>query len=170
MNKLTISDFKNDSEYISFESKTSVWNRSNIFVYVDFPREEDSNECLEKCIDAINQQLDWVESNRNNIEEALIEKDFLSLAEDWASSAEEADDEEQECYIMEDDQKVFFPITEADFKSSLYINSISINFEESLEFPVLSVYLMCNPDYFACHCIDIYIDKDKKIQSASLAG
>ena len=27
---------------------------------------------------------------------------MVSLAEDWASDTEEAEDEEQECYIMED--------------------------------------------------------------------
>ena len=93
---------------------------------------------------------------------------MLELAEEWASSAEEAEDEEQECYIMEDGEKVFFPISEKDFTDSLYVESITMNIEDN-EIS-LEIFFCCCPDYFAGHCIIVDIDKDGNVVNRGLAG
>ena len=98
----------------------------------------------------------------------LIDDGMLELAEDWASSAEEAEDEEQECYVMEDGEKVFFPISEKDFTDSLYVESITMNIENN-EIS-LEIFFCCSPDYFAGHCIIVEVDRDGNITSQSLAG
>ena len=92
------------------------------------------------------------------------------MAEDWASSAEKADDEEQECYIMEDGQKVFFPISEEEFLNSLYFESISIDFRSDMENPEIELFISCSPDYFAYHVLHVSADSEKNVKCRGLAG
>lgn len=170
MKLLTLSDFEHLSDIFSFEGYCQLWEQQNINLYLVFPEDADRDDCLKKNIDSVNEQLKWIENSRSEIENYLIAKDFLSLAENWASGAEEAEDEEQKCYVMEDGQKVFFPITAEDFKNSLCFSSVELSYEDDINKPSINIYLQCNPDYFAYHVIDMMIDEDKNITSASLAG
>ena len=170
MEDLTINSFEHKRDAISFEAETRLWSRDNILICVDFPQDEDRNEYLKKYITSINALLNWIEKNRTKIEDILIENNYLSLAEDWAASADEAEDEEQECYIMEDGQKVFIPIKEADFRNNLYLNSVTMTFEDDPEKPEMYLYLSCDPDYFSYHDIEILIDEDQNIEILGLIG
>lgn len=170
MKLLSISDFEHLSDIFSFEGYCQLWGQQNINLYLVFPEDADRNDFLLKNIDSVNEQLKWIENNRSEVENYLIKKDFLLLAENWASGAEKAEDEKQECYVMEDGQKVFLPITQDDFKGSLYFSSVELSYEEDINKPKLNIYLQCNPDYFAYHVIDMIIDGNKNIISANLAG
>lgn len=170
MNLLTSSDFEHLSDIFSFEGYCRLWGQQNINLFLIFPEDADRDEYLKKQMASVNEQLLWIESNRSKIEDYLLSEDFLSLAENWASSAEKAEDEEQECYVMEDGQKVFLPITDSHFRNSLRFSSVELNYEEEEEKPAINIYLQCDPDYFAYHVIDIMIDGDKNITSATLAG
>ena len=115
--KLEKTDFK-VSDVFSYEGTVSLWN-SNTVIALNFPEDKTPDEYFEALTGEITDQINWLERNRSEIEKSMIEYGCISLAEDWAGSAEEAEDEDKECYIMEDGQKVFFPITEEDFKKSL---------------------------------------------------
>lgn len=170
-NKINIEDFLFTEETDSFEASTSnIWESDKIELSVYFENSEDYNKSLSDKINSINELLVWIKNCRKEVEMFLLEDDWLSMAEDWASSAEEAEDEESECYVMEDGQKVFFPITEDDFKKSLSLSSIRIEFEDDRSNPTIELYLVCNPDYFAYHGIEITINESKEITDASLVG
>lgn len=168
---VNIKDFKK-WDVFAFEAKCNLWDEENVKFYVGFSDETKGKEMemLSIHLVDIEKQLQWIAENRTSIEKVLIDDDMISIAEDWASGAEEAEDEEQECYIMEDDQKVFIPISEEDFCRSLYIDGFNINFENSWERPTIDMYLCCSPDYFAYHCISISIDENKNVRCNSLAG
>ncbi|ACD23046.1 DUF2262 domain-containing protein [Clostridium botulinum] len=168
---MNIKEFEK-SDVFTFEAKCTLWNKENIGFGVDFPdeRKGENLEILSKHLSDIEKQLKWIEENRRCIEKTLLDDDMVSLAEDWASSSEEAEDEEQECYLMEDDQKVFLPISDEDFCKSLYIDGFSINFEDGWDKPNIDLYLCCSPDYFAYHCISISIDENKSVECNNLAG
>ncbi len=157
-------------EFNAFSGKTTVWGREAVEIYVNFT--DDAKGCEDEYlainIALINNKLEWIENNRHLIEQALLDDDMLAMAEDWASSAEEVEDEEQECYIMEDGQKVFLPISEEDFCLSLYFEAINISFDG--ENPEAELVLLCNPDYFAGHCILATVDAENRVECNSLAG
>lgn len=171
MKTLVINDFEHKDKYSSFEAATELWGKDYVNVYIDFPEDRDINECLHQYLPIINEQQQWLEANKGNVEKALADADFIELAEDWASSAEEATDEKDECYIMEDGKKVFLPITEKDFNNSLYLDSITISFEEeAMDAPEIELYILCDPDYFAGHSIQVSVDNEKNINCHGLAG
>ena len=89
------------------------------------------------------------------------------LAEDWASSAEPAEDETQECYLMENGAKVFLPITKEDFAASLRYVSVTVYAGENIS---LELYLGCEPDYFAGHSIGMKIGADHTLEGGDLWG
>ncbi|MCL2116388.1 MAG: DUF2262 domain-containing protein [Methanobrevibacter sp.] len=157
------------SDYSSFETYFNIW-KNETKIYVDFPNKEDKNQCLNNNLKTINDELNWLEKNKDKIEELLLENGSLELAEDWASSAPLLDCSEEECYIMEDGQKVFFPISDDDFSNSLYIETISMKFDECDETPLLELILLCSPDYFAEHCLIVEIDKNKSLKFNGLNG
>ena len=94
------------SDIFSYEGAVHVWGE-NTSIALDFPKDKPEDEYFDILAEKITEQIKWIEENREKIEKALTDYGCISLAEDWASSAEKADDEEQECYIMEDGQKVF---------------------------------------------------------------
>ena len=164
----TLNDFI-PSDYFSFETYCNIW-KNETKIYVNFPKEKDKNQCLKNNLEHIDEELNWLEKNRDRIEELLIENNCIELAENWASSGTLLECSEEECYIMEDGQKVFFPITTDDFCNSLYIETISMEFDDCYNPPLLELILLCNPDYFAEHCLIITIDKNKSLKFNSLAG
>ncbi|WP_315078921.1 DUF2262 domain-containing protein [uncultured Clostridium sp.] len=168
---MNIKDFEK-SDVLTFEAKCTLWNKESIGFGVDFPDETKGKEfeMLSQHLSDIEKQLKWIEENRTGIEKVLIDDDMVSLAEDWAASSDEAENEEQECYIMEDGQKVFLPISNEDFCKSLYIDGFNINFEDGWDKPIIDMYLCCSPDYFAYHCISVSIDENKSVECNSLAG
>ena len=168
MDEKTLKDFI-ANEYYSFETYSNIWKNETI-VYIDFPNKKDKAQCLNNSLKIINEELNWLEKNKSKVEELLIENNCLELAENWASSAPLLDCADEECYVMEDGQKVFFPITTDDFSNSLYIETISMTFDECNEFPFLELSLLCNPDYFAEHCLIVAIDKNKNLKFNGLSG
>ena len=166
---MNITDFT-PGKYDAFEGKTSVWGTRNVRIAVAFPNEAEGkeDEYLAKYLVSINEKLGWIEQNRQKVEQALLDNDIVSLAEDWASSAEEAEDEAQECYVMEDGQKVFLPISDEDFCKSLNLVTIALYFDE--EISNMELYLVCKPDYFACHCIMATINAENQVKCGGLAG
>ncbi|WP_278575191.1 DUF2262 domain-containing protein [Fusobacterium ulcerans] len=158
---LQLEDFK-ASNVFTAETLFSIWKNDLTDLYID--TEDDIK--LRDFLPQIKNRLKWIEDNSQVIEKVLIDDGILELAEEWASSAEEAE-EEQECYIVDGD-KVFLPISEKDFSDSLYAESITATIENgeiSLE-----LFLCCCPDYFAGHCIIIDIDKDGNVVNGGLAG
>lgn len=111
-----------------------------------------------------------MESNRSLLEQAMLDDGMAILAGDWAAGAEEAEDEEAECYIMEDGQKVFVPVTPDDFCRSLYPQSVCLLFCNGWDKPYMTVGLGCAPDYFAGHSIMVSVNADKRICCDGLAG
>lgn len=163
---MTINDFITDDVF-DYSAKTTIWGQENISIGVDC-----DGSSLEEMLPKINKLIQFLDSGKDKIVAALVEDDFLSLAEDWASSAEEAEDstEERECYIMEDGTKVYLPITEEDFAASLGFDGISIYYDDETDDISASVYLVCQPDYFAYHCIEIFVEGNGEIKVNGLAG
>ena len=143
------------SDVFSYEGTVQSWDK-NTSIALDFPKDKPEDE--------------YFDILEEKIEKALTDYGCISLAEDWASSAEEADDEEQECYIMEDGQKVFFPISEEEFLNSLYFESISIDFRSDTENPEIELFISCSPDYFAYHVLHVSADSEKNVKCRGLAG
>ncbi len=162
MTELKLNDFEKSDIY-DYEANAELWGTDN----------EIGVECygstLEDMLPKINRLLGLIDSGREKIVAALLEKNYLSLAEDWASSAEESEDEE-DCYIMEDGTEVRLPITAEDFAKSLKPCGISVYAEEDTKGISASFYVMCEPDYFAGHCIQIFLDGDFTIDVNGLAG
>ncbi|WP_052446761.1 suppressor of fused domain protein [Candidatus Soleaferrea massiliensis] len=165
--ELEAGDFKN-SAYASCETAVTLWHQPDVTLSIDFPAEEDRETCLRQYLPVLRERVAWLQDSRTAIVKALLDENMLSLAEDWASSAEEAEDEEQECYIMEDGEKVFLPITQENFCDSLRFEGIHIDFPGEL--PEMELYLYCSPDYFAGHCIWVSIDEAGQITCNGLAG
>lgn len=163
---MTINDFITDDVF-DYSAKTTIWGQENISIGVDC-----DGSSLEEMLPKINKLIQFLDNGKDKMVAALVEDDFLSLAEDWASSAEEAEDstEECECYIMEDGTKVYLPITEEDFAASLGFDGISIYYDNETDDISASVYLVCQPDYFAYHCIEIFVEGNGEIKVNGLAG
>ena len=166
--KLEKANFK-VSDVFSYEGTVKLWGK-NTSAALDFPKDKPEDKYLDILAGKITEQIKWIEENREKIEKALTDYGCISLAEDWASSAEEADDEEQECYVMEDGQKVFFPISEEEFINSLYFESISIDFRSDTENPEIELFICCSPDYFAYHVLHVSADSEKNVKCRGLAG
>ncbi len=162
MKELTTKDFEKDDVF-DFTADIEIWGgKSGIGV-------ECEGAELENILPKINALLGKLDNGKEQVVKALVEDGMLELAEDWASSAEE-DEDEEDCYIMEDDTKVKLPITEKDFAASLSVNGISVYYDPDSDSIEASLYLMCQPDYFACHCIDVCLDGELNIEVNGLAG
>jgi hypothetical protein len=164
---MDIKDFR-ESKYFTFEGACPLWDTSRASIYVDLPGTEKSAEYLGSFIDDINVRLEWLDSHRRVIEDALIEDGMVSLAEDWVQSLPKEDGED--FYVVEDGQKVCLPITADDFRKSLRLVEAAVCFSGGKALASLELYIVCSPDYFAGHCIIATVSSRNKVECKSLAG
>ena len=168
---LKISDFKknnvqlsDETHYTFYETEKSFFDNCCISIDATIPKAEELKNFIEK----INKQVDWLNTHTAYLKEEVSNKK-LSLAEDWVSSSEEAEDEEQECYMVWDD-KVFLPLTKEVFCQNMFIDSISLDFKNSHSEPEITICFDFDPDYFFGHKIMMGINPDKEIEYQDLVG
>ena len=158
------------SNYSSFESTIDIWKKE-ADLCLDFSNINGKSGMDEKylkdSLNLIQNEILWIKNNKNKIEDLLLEENILELAENIVSSGHFLRCADEECYLLDDGYKVDFPITEENFVDSLYIESISINFNiKNVDSTELT--LLCSPDYFNGRSFVIIIDKNKNIQFKGL--
>lgn len=167
---MTAGDFIPGQDF-DYETRATLWGREGVDLALTLPADAvGKEEALRAHLPDVERELQWLDQAFPSVVRAVLQDGMLSLAEDWASSAQRAEEETQECYVMEDGQKVFLPITEKAFCRSLYPDGIGLSFEEGWDRPSADIYLCCSPDYFAGHCIVVSVDRDHQVTCDGLAG
>ena len=169
-------------DVFSYTGKASVWGEEiNINIcFDDSPEDENQKSLLENTLPFLEKYLAWINQHRQEALQTLFDDNILELAEDWTSSAEpyydeseedeDEDDKEPICYIMEDGQKVFLPITEQAFSESLHLTAITFNCPYEDKEAFTEIWCDCSPDYFAYHSILIYLNANGSFENRGLQG
>ena len=174
MKKILIDDFeieKNDWGYYFTASIDFLGQNSELLLNYDTEdevSEVELKDILNKSLEKINNMLEKAEKNKPQLMELLKEKDYINLATKWVQGAEEVEEEEN-CYLI-DDNKVYTPITEEDFEKSMNFGEIATDIYLDGETEDMSVYITFEPDYFAGHCIECYIEENGNFLVNGLAG
>ena len=174
MKKILVDDFgieKNDWGYYFTANINFLGQNSELLLNYDTEEEiseVELKDILNKSLEKINNMLEKAEKNKPQLMELLKEKDYINLATKWVQGAEEVEEEEN-CYLI-DDNKVYTPITEEDFEKSMNFGEIATDIYSNGETEDMSVYITFEPDYFAGHCIECYIDENGKFLVNGLSG
>ena len=174
MKKILIDDFeieKNDWGYYFTANINFLGQNSELLLNYDTEEEiseVELKDILNKSLEKINNMLEKAEKNKPQLMELLKEKDYINLATKWVQGAEEVEEEEN-CYLI-DDNKVYTPITEEDFEKSMNFGEIATDIYLDGETEDMSIYITFEPDYFAGHCIECYIDENGNFLVNGLAG
>ena len=174
MKKTLIDDFeieKNDWGYYFTANIDFLGQNSELLLNYDTEEEiseVELKDILSKSLEKINNMLEKAEKNKSQLMELLKEKDYINLATEWVQGAEEVEEEEN-CYLI-DDNKVYTPITEEDFEKSMNFGEIATDIYSDGETEDMSVYITFEPDYFAGHCIECYIEENGNFLVNGLAG
>jgi hypothetical protein len=148
----------------SFEADYDLFENKPCHVSVFFPYDKDPQSSLDERLKLIQEKLDWLASNRTSIVDCIIEKDIIESAEYYVRRGEKVEDDENECYILDDGSKIRLPITNDDISNSVYFESVSVRFEDSMDKPRMDLCLeFRNPDYFAGGFFVVLISEDKEI-------
>ncbi len=154
-----------------------IWGNMVNEIGIDFDisgTENDSKEnAFNKVFEDIKKLLQWLDNNKKVVEEAIIEDDFLDLADDWTASLDTVEIDGKEYRVDEEGIYIEVPISREQFCNGFYFNSIGIDVEELEDstFNIeLSIFIDIEPDYFAGHSIELYIDSNHNIQVNGLAG
>ncbi len=165
---MSIRDFsRGTDDKAAFTARADVWgDEAKLYIILDSdtPRGRHTVEKIYPLIDRIVQKLDI---RRHKIEDALLDDGWLETAEDWASHCRVSRNDAN-CYIMDSGDKVYLPLTDDDFCSSLYIESVCIYFDEELDVNDVAIFIVCQPDYFAGRAIAVLLDSDGGIQVKGL--
>ena len=174
MKRILIDDFeieKNDWGYYFTANIDFLGQNSELLLNYDTEdevSEVELKDILNKSLEKINNILEKAEKNKSQLMELLKEKDYINLATEWVQGAEEV--EEEENYYLIDDNKVYTPITEEDFEKSMNFGEIATDIYSDGETEDISIYITFEPDYFAGHCIECYIDENGNFLVNGLAG
>ena len=159
-----LEDFRNKERY-SYGSGF-VWGEETTILV------DRGKRSLEEMLPLINKLVESL-NNKDAFVKALIDDGMLALAEEWVSSCEdEAEDstKERRGYMVDDETAVYLPISEKDFAASLEFDTIDISYDEEAEDISAHIFINCDPDYFADHSIEIYMDRLGNIDVIGLAG
>ncbi len=161
---VVLEDFRNEERY-SYGSGFVWGEEATILVDVGKRSLEEMLPLINKLVESLN--------NKDAFVKALIDDGMLALAEEWVSSCEdEAEDstKERRGYMVDDETAVYLLISEADFAASLEFDTIDISYDEKADDISAHIFINCDPDYFADHSIEIYMDSKGNIDVIGLAG
>ncbi len=161
---VVLEDFRNEERY-SYGSGF-VWGEETTILV------DRGKRSLEEMLPLINKLVESL-NNKDAFVKALIDDGMLALAEEWVSSCEdEAEDstKEHRGYMVDDETAVYLPISEKDFAASLEFDTIDISYDEEAEDISAHIFINCDPDYFADHSIEVYMDSKGNIDVFGLAG
>ena len=145
----------------------NIWGKEvKVLISIRFSFSEDQ---LDDLVSIVEKKIAFLNNSRAAIEQTLLDEDAVSMANDWAESAE-PDEEEEDVYIMEDGTKVRLPITKEYFLSTISIVETSIEFWDSLDDASTTAYVECEPDFFAGHAYEICINKEDQIYRCAFCG
>ena len=160
-----LEDFRNEERY-SYGSGFVWGEEATILV-------DRGKRSLEEMLPLINKLVEFLNHHKAAFVKALIDDGMLALAEEWVSSCEdEAEDstKERRGYMVDDETAVYLPISEKDFAASLEFDTIDISYDEEAEDISAHIFINCDPDYFADHSIEIYMDSKGNVDVVGLAG
>ena len=185
-------------EYIKANSnntqKTSVKNLSNTVKLKDFSESEEYEDEYDACakvwdkilyisvstdilpledmIPMINVMLKGLDNQKEAFFSDLIDS-YLPQAEEWVlnlcEESEEDSTDEKRCFITDDGNEIYLPISKEDFLASLNL-SIVVSYDEDEEDILVEGYIHCEPDYFAGHSIEFIVDGKGNFEIEGLAG
>ena len=162
---VVLEDFRNEERY-SYGSGF-VWGEETTILV------DRGKRSLEEMLPLINKLVEFLNHRKAAFVKALIDDGMLALAEEWVSSCvDEAEDstKERRGYMVDDETAVYLPISEKDFAASLEFDTIDISYDEKAEDISAHIFINCDPDYFADHSIEVYMDSKGNVDVIGLAG
>ena len=162
-NPVVLEDFNDEYSH----GNAFVWGEETIICV------EKKTHSLEDMLPLIQKLIAFLNKEKDTFVKALIDDGMLALAEEWVSSCvDEAEDstEERRGYMVDDETAVYLPISEKDFAASFEFDTIDISYDEKAEDISAHIFINCDPDYFADHSIEVYMDSKGNIDVIGLAG
>lgn len=158
-----LEDFRNEERY-SYGSGF-VWGEETTILV------DRGKRSLEEMLPLINKLVESL-NNKDAFVKALIDDGMLELAEEWVESSGEAEGrtDGRKGYLVDDETVVYLPISEKEFAESLEFDTIDISYDEKADDISAHIFINCDPDYFADHSIEIYMDSKGNIDVFGLAG
>ena len=149
-----------DVDILLWESETTL-SIENINI-----DKSDSNieEKLSLYIKLLRYSVEWLNTNKETIVQAIIDDGNVDLANDWVGNViygQEPLIENGKTFYMFDDIKIEFPITEEAFSKSLVFEGTSLYCYMDFDEILYDVFINTNPDYFAYHSIEVFFTFDK---------
>lgn len=158
--KISEKDFQKDADgAYSCELKIKLWGVTTT-LYASFRENPEYREwTLKKYISQLNAHIQWIDGHEKEIGQEMINKNMVELASYWMEGREVTGEEGQTYYELDDGDSFPYPITEAVFLESLYIQSVRIE-NSTPQKAGISFFFGTEPDFFACHSIAVSILAD----------
>ena len=163
-NVLELEDFKNDGKYS--HANAFVWGEeTSVLVNI-------KTRSLEEMLPLIQKLIAFLNKEKDAFVKVLIDEGMLKLAEEWVESSGEAEGrtDGRKSYLVDDETVVYLPISEKEFAASLEFDTIDISYDEEAEDISAHIFINCDPDYFADHSIEVYMDSKGNVDVIGLAG
>ena len=166
-NTVELKDFSASERYENeYEACAKVWDRIlHISVTADILP-------LEDMLPMINVMLKGLDGQKEAFFNDLVDS-YLPQAEDWVlnlcEESEEDSTDEKRCFITDDYNEIYLPISKEDFLDSLNL-SIYVSYDKDESDILVDGYINCQPDYFAGHSIEFIVDGKGNFEIEGLAG
>lgn len=163
-NNITTENFHQDKNGQYFcEREIKLWGVTTT-LYANFQKNPKNEKwTLQAFITQLNTHILWVEDHEKEIQKELLDADMAELARDWMQGWEVLGEDGKTYYEVEDGEMFPYPITEDVFLKCLYIQSITID-GDTPEISSIHFFLGTEPDFFAYHSIELFIDAETTIQ------
>ncbi len=169
---MTINDFKKYNDYeFGIKDKVALWGK-DVYLDIDFPYDKkkkqsflskligakkneeladdaitmSADERLEMNMDIINQKFSLLADSKDKILRVFLDNGILDLAEQEVRKNPRATDEIHECYILDDGERVFIPISIDKFAGSFNPHEVTIKFDRDNN-AVVELGMDLIPDY-----------------------
>lgn len=151
--QLQIADFRRvDYPSFGYQLSIQIWGSA---CSVTISPVDDSSINLSTLLPRVKESLGFLDSTKKECFQAILDANMIKIAEDWIINESHSVENEgtRVCYLTEDDEKVYIPISQQEFLNSLTLLSIDFIFFAGNENPLIDLYFKCRPDYLLSHII-----------------
>lgn len=159
--QLKTTDFQKIDYPFGYEHTISIWDTACKVIISPI---DNKDVDLSVFLLQVKEYLQLINDTQKECFRSILDANMVKLAEEWiADETFKVEGEAKECYLTDEGEKVFIPITQQEFLKGIKLLSVDFIFIEGNEIPITELSLVCNPDYFSGHIILCRFENSKPI-------
>lgn len=144
----------------SQEFRCTLWGTEAGFSISYHNDGQDCQEVLPRYAEAADRCIGWLDAHQAEVFAAIDQEGLYDYVPDWLDGLETVEEDGITYAVLYDDSRLSLPYRKEDFFASIVPGWLSFSADHKSTSFILDMFLNVEPDIFAGHSIEVFVDGD----------